>query len=349
MKSIRLLQLMKTFDIGGVERSTITYSNQIAPQIDYVGIFAAKGMFDHTNIIDERVELYYASGKISNLLIFFVNLLKLFKIINEKRINIVHYHQRIFIPYIYVLRLFKKNIKIIYTHHTVFNDYLTRFLLADRYLAISKVTKKEILKYKKKCNLVLHGVEMPNDVVFRQSKEIKSLGYVGRFHSSKGIETLLNAFNSLIKLNCEINLLLYGEGKLFGEIKKYISSHNLDNNVTIRNPLAEIAEIFTNIDLLIVPSEILEGFGLVVLEAMSYYVPVIVSDMECFEGVVLNGQTGLIYERKNSDDLAKKILLVSSNKALREDLVWNAYNHVKKDFSIDRVLLEYTTILSEVV
>lgn len=197
LKNISLLHLMKTFDIGGVEKSTINYSNQISNRIKKVNILAFKGSFDYKNIITPKVKTYFFPYIINhNPITFFMNARVFINVLKKQKINYIHYHQRIFIIYILLVKLFYTKIKIIYTGHNVFNDFINKLLIADRFIAVSLAVKKDLVKANKKnVHLIYHGI-------YKETKEeIKDIhktplnfGYVGRFIKIKGILTLLKAF-----------------------------------------------------------------------------------------------------------------------------------------------------------
>lgn len=74
----------------------------------------------------------------------------------------------------------------------------------------------------------------------------------------------------------------------------------------------ELKEIFDNTDILVAPSVCYETFGFTVLEALSYGVPVIVSNHVGAKDIVGNG--GIIVEAGDSEQLKKTILSLDSKK-----------------------------------
>jgi len=105
------------------------------------------------------------------------------------------------------------------------------------------------------------------------------------------------------------------------------------------------AEAFAEADVFVLPSYT-EGFSMAVLEAMSYGLPVIVTPVGAFPEVVKEGVNGFFVEPGNADDLEAKIesLIRDPEKARR----MGEYNkeYVSKRFSIDRIALEFETILA---
>lgn len=94
----------------------------------------------------------------------------------------------------------------------------------------------------------------------------------------------------------------------------------------------QLKEIFDNTDLLIAPSQWYETFGFTVLEALSYGVPVIVSDKVGAGDVVRTGSMGLI---SCNEEMLNHIRKICKN---REQLIiWNRNILSWKLYSIDCV------------
>jgi len=339
---------MKTYNIGGVERTTITYANHILPFVEHVGIFAQKGIYDHTNIINENVALHFSFGKISNLLTFILNFYKIFRIIKKNKINIVHYHQRIFILYIFLIKLFNRNIKIVYTHHNVFNDILNRFIYSDVFIAVSNATKNDLQKYREKCLVIKHGIESSQFPFVSVNRDVVNIGFVGRFYPSKGIHLLLKAFHSVCKSHQSLNLLLVGEGKLHKMIEEFINRNDLIEKVFILPPQPNTHDVFSKLDLLIVPSEKLEGFGLVIIEAMRIGIPVIASDLPVFCEIIKDNKNGILFTTGNLEELIDAIQNVIENHDLRSRLSISAYNAVVFDYSFENCISKYREVYSSI-
>jgi len=340
MKTIRLLHLMKSFDIGGVERSTITYSNQLTTLIESVAIFAKEGRLNHSNIVNKNVSMFYTIGKISNPFTSLFNLIKIIAIIFKTNINVIHYHHRIYVPFIRIIKLLFPSVKIIYTHHSVFHDDKNKLIFADLKIAISESTRNDLAKYlKSNIKLIPHGIELiPNKII---DHEINTIGYVGRFHESKGIFTLLKAFKSLVTQKNGIKLVLYGEGDQFEKILNFIHTNNLQKEITICPPTIDLQCIYKNIDLLIVPSINLEGFGLVIIEAMSFSIPVIASDLESFKEVIIHEATGLIFENNNIESLKENIVRIIDDQNLRKKITSKAIGLIRTNFDANNYIKHY--------
>ncbi|MEO8398850.1 MAG: glycosyltransferase family 4 protein [Ignavibacteriaceae bacterium] len=345
---IYLLNLMKTFDIGGTERSTIIYSNHLVKKIGKVFIIAPKGFYNRIKIISEEVKVFNFKYKLGyNPLTFFINLFFLSKVIRNEKINVINYHQRILLPYIFFIKFFFKKIKIIYTGHAVFYDSINKFLTADIFIAISNAVKNDFIKANKKnIYLIKHGIEI-NTNIAAENSTVEYFGFVGRFTEGKGIITLLYAFKLFHQRNQNQKIIFRGEGNLQNKMENFIAENSLEDFILIKKPEENINKIFDKIDVLIFPSEIEEGFGLVILEAMSRNIAIIKSywdkDEEFF-----NDKTCFLFEPKNVNELVEKMEEVVLNSEKRKKLLQNSKGLVKEHFDINRFMDEYLKLLSEI-
>lgn len=122
----------------------------------------------------------------------------------------------------------------------------------------------------------------------------RKLGYLGPCRSYKGFWALKDILDDLI-LNEKFTLSIYDNTDLK---ESYIEKHG-------RYAYHELEGIFDELDVIIVPSICRETFGFIVLEAISYGVPVIVSDNVGAKYIVDDYACGYVY--KDEFDL-KKIL-----------------------------------------
>ncbi len=164
------------------------------------------------------------------------------------------------------------------------------------------------------------------------------IGLVGRISRLKGQQLLLKAFNLLSKKYENIHLIYVGsppEGqehflqKLIDKIERY----NLKSKVTILDFQEIIWPIYDALDIVVVPSTEPESFGLVATEAMLSKKPVIGANIGGLMEIIVDGETGFLFEPKNALALANKLerLIIDSNKI--KELGANGYERVIENFS----------------
>lgn len=130
--------------------------------------------------------------------------------------------------------------------------------------------------------------------------------YVGRFHSVKGIDLLLNAFQ-LAQLK-KTKLVLVGSGPDENKIKQFVLDNNLESHILIPGRFEgdQLYAWYQLADFFVLPS-LHEPFGAVINEALINKVPVLCSTMAGATYFVKSGYNGYIFD---PTDKAEFVLLL---------------------------------------
>ncbi|MCP5063146.1 MAG: glycosyltransferase family 4 protein [Ignavibacteriae bacterium] len=337
--NIRLLHFVKDLEIGGIEKSTILYSNILVEKLEFVGIYAKKGFYDNSDLITEKVKRYFPKYSIWNKLFFLTNLEGIIRIIRNTNITHIHYHHRIFIPFIFFIKLIFPKIKIIYSHQNVFKDLINSFILGDKIIALTEATKNDLPKsLKKKTTVIPHGTILSTQI--KQNRKPTTFGYVGRFVEWKEVRTLVYEFSTLNKKNKKTKLVLVGTGPLKKKLLDDVKNLYLEKSIVFIEPQKDLTNIYKMIDVLVLPSKLLEGFGIVLVEAMSYGIPVIVCDIPTYSDTVIDNYNGIIIKNSISEAMQK----LTESVVLYSKLSKNAKQH-SLNYDINIIVERY---LSEI-
>jgi glycosyltransferase involved in cell wall biosynthesis len=128
--------------------------------------------------------------------------------------------------------------------------------------------------------------------------------YLGGLYRDKGVFTVAKAFAQLP----DVPLKIVGTGAAEGELRDFITSHQLSNVEMIGFKAGqEKLEYLRNSMFTLVPSHPYENFPLVVLEAFASGKPVIASAHGGLLRIIQSHQTGLFFKSEDPDDLAAKV------------------------------------------
>jgi glycosyltransferase involved in cell wall biosynthesis len=182
------------------------------------------------------------------------------------------------------------------------------------------------------------NVSVKPDRLFENEK-IKLL-FVGRFAHNKGIDILIEAIRQLNASGYESKLqfTLVGKGPLYDKITAGYRASNLHyagfaDDEQLRN-------FYTTHDIMVFPT-LFEGMPTAVLEAMSYGMPVIVTDTGATT-VLVNENNGYIIEKNNVDSLKNAIAgYVSLNAEKKKLLSENSFRKVKEEFTWPLIAEKY--------
>lgn len=156
-------------------------------------------------------------------------------------------------------------------------------------------------------------------------------GFVGRVVPEKGINELLEAFDSINDKHCR--LMLVGPTEEVLRLKVDLYNKSLTNdNVVYTGQVNNAAAFFAAFDFLVLPSY-REGFGMVVLEAAAVGTPSIISNINGPTDFVHDGVNGVICDVKSVESLRNAIeRAINMGKEEYEELCQHAYLEVKYHF-----------------
>lgn len=144
----------------------------------------------------------------------------------------------------------------------------------------------------------------------------KIILYLGRFHEEKNLKMLVSSFDRLVKAGSlePIRLVLVGDGNMKNQILEMIRDRNLATRVTILPPLpdSEVPEIICCANVFALTS-LVEGFPLVVLQALACGVPIVSTNVGDVRKVVKNDETGHIVDDFSDESFARCLAKVIEN------------------------------------
>lgn len=144
----------------------------------------------------------------------------------------------------------------------------------------------------------------------RTSKHIKFM-YAGRLVPIKGIAHMIEAFETLDYDDCE--LCICGGGVLQNFVEEKARA-NPKIKYCGKLSSQELAEKYTECDVLIVPSDCPETFGLVVIEGYKYGMPVIATRRGGIPEIINQTKGGELYQAGNADELIEKMTYFTDRK-----------------------------------
>jgi len=143
---------------------------------------------------------------------------------------------------------------------------------------------------------------------------------VGRLVQAKGFDLLLEAWAQVTPFHPDWHLVIVGEGEERDSLEARKLALGLDQSVSMPGACSHIAAYYENADIFCLSSRY-EGFGLVLLEAMAFGLPVVSTDCETGpKEIIRDGLNGLLVATGNPQALTNALLRLIEDESLSDHL-----------------------------
>ena len=163
----------------------------------------------------------------------------------------------------------------------------------------------------------------------------------------KNQELIIRAYNK-IKNRSNTKLLILGQGEKKEELQTLANNLGIGDDVIFLGWRKNPFNIISQCDLFVLSSD-WEGLPLVIIEAMSFGIPVISTD--CPSGpreILENGKYGVLVKPKDEDKLADAISKLLSDRQLRSELSELGKRRAN-EFSLKKMLDNYEELFTNIL
>lgn len=176
-----------------------------------------------------------------------------------------------------------------------------------------------------------------NPTYILPSFDKKNILSIGRLDYIKGFDILLESFLLLKEEHNDWTLTIVGSGEEEEKLKDLSIKLNIDKYVHFISATKNLDPYFRNASVFCCSSRF-EGFGMVILEAMSYGLPVISFDCDCGPREIITNDFGILVTQISSKQLALSFSeFINLSHSSYEKMSMNAYKESHK-YSLDNIL-----------
>lgn len=282
-----------------------------------------------------------------------------------QNIVIHHYAKMYGVPYVLQAHGSLPRINAKFILKWIYDIFFGYRLLKDaaKVIALNKVEAEQYMSMRvpdDKIEIIPNGIDLseytnlPTKGFFKKKfgigEEEKIVLYLGRIHRIKGIDFLVKSFARILKLLKNVKLVIVGpDNGCLCEIEYLIKFLGIEDNVLITGPLYDMdkLEAFVDADLYVLPSRY-EIFGMTVLEAYSCSKPVVASKVGGLKELVVDGETGLLFEPENIEQLYESLLSLLEDNAKAEKMGLKGKQFVKEKFTIENFIDQIEVLYEEI-
>lgn len=163
---------------------------------------------------------------------------------------------------------------------------------------------------------------------------------IGKFEPRKHHIMMIEVVSELAHEFENIHLTIIGEAtgrfqkEHLSEVREYVTSHNLEQlvDIQINVPRQKTDDYYKKTDIFVIPST-REMASISQLEAMSFSIPVIISDKNGSVGYVEDGKNGFHFEDNNKESLKEKLRWLLKDKTKIKEMGKCSYQLVTEKYT----------------
>ena len=337
---------------------------------------------NNKTVLNETYGNFYLNKKISNRFINYFRIIQIsifttFKIVKKEKIDIVCFQDPVSSFFsILFLKARGVDVKIIVETHGDFIEtlsleknlllprlYKKLFYIMARYSigksniirAVSSSTEKQVLDIDSSKSIV----RFPAWVDFKDfqnvepgsfSKDKFNILFIGSVTDRKKPHMIIEAIQIINDESYHLSIVgPTPNEKYFLELKDVIDKSGLQNQVSFTGAVdrESVKEYYSTSNLMILPS-ISEGLARVIFESQVASCPVLVTDAPGMGDIVIDGQTGYVFESNNIDSLIAKIVYIKNNYEEASLVAKNAKEFILSNFSEDNFKFSFKKLFDTV-
>ena len=163
-----------------------------------------------------------------------------------------------------------------------------------------------------------------NEISIKRKTSKGDLLYIGTIEPRKGLHLLIESLFLLKNEDCKFTLNLVGKvvnNEYHCNLLKKVALYGLEKNVLFHGRVSNevLHNLLSRAELFAFPS-LLEGYGMVIMEAMSYGVPVVAFNNSAMPFLIKDGYNGLLAKNKDTADFKKLVARIICNTEYRNNL-----------------------------
>lgn len=332
--------------------------------------------------LNETYGNFYLNKKIKNRLLNYFRIIQIsifttYKIIKKENIDIVCFQDPVSSFFsILFLKVRRAEVKIVVETHGDFIEtlsleknlvlpmlYKKLFYIMAKYSigksniirAVSSSTEQQVLDIDSSKSVVrfpawIDFKDFQNIEPKPPSKDKFNILFIGSVTDRKKPHMIIEAIQRINDKSYHLSIVGPAPNeKYFKELKDLIDKSDLQNQVSLIGPVdrESVKDYYSTSNLMILPS-ISEGLARVIFESQVAMCPVLVTDAPGMSDIVIDGQTGYVFESNNLDSLSLKIEYIKNNYDEASLVAKNAKGFILSNYSEDNFKFSFKKLFDTV-
>jgi glycosyltransferase involved in cell wall biosynthesis len=358
---MRILYLINSLSAGGAEIHLLALTREMIQRghTVHLCVLTNKTVGGSRNLTQEFIQtgtkLTFLSDSIANKLHEVVRWIRLYRLVKKYQPDLLHSHlprsdfaavliKKVFPRCVWICTLHDAHIKGNYSGYWIFHYLSQVWRVSDHVIAVSSaVSDWAALQIKisaNKMSVIHHGIQCQGISTVEQRSvstvdpRHRYISCLARYEPRKGIEYLIRAMPKILSHVPNARLIVAGSNP--NAYKECLLSLAIELKVDPYISFQDFCEDPVNFlaaSEMFAFASISEGFGLVLLEAMRAGLPIVASNIEPINQIVLQNKTGLLVEPKDPSAFADAIVHILKNPQIGQRMGQEGHHRCVSHFS----------------
>ena len=342
----------------GLDNSILNKTSALAERVIEYGKLVKKYTVIVPSNKNEKIALsekviVYSSGGDNKLIQFFKIYKTAEKVLGEEKFNIITVQDQYYLALIGLCLSKKLKVGLEIQVHGFEKYYGLRKIIAKYILlranairCVSQRLKKQLIKKfnVKEEKITVVPIFVPLNLTSRDNHLNKKDKFifltVGRLVPVKNIGIQIEAMKEVVKKYPSAELLIIGDGSEKNNYELQIKNYELEKNVKLFGWKDNLNEYYKEADAFVLTSNA-EGWGMAVIEAASFGLPIIMTDVGCAGEVIKDNESGLVMPVGDKQKLVEYMIKIIEDENLRKKLGESAKLAVSQLPSKEQILELY--------
>ncbi len=206
-----------------------------------------------------------------------------------------------------------------------------------------------------KIHIIRCGVSRHPSDAKRTHNPIPRIGSLGRLVEKKGFDVLIQAAGILARQGIDFILEIAGSGPMQDDLQSLAAREALGSRIRFMGPIPNdrVPEWLSHLDMFVLACKPdkngdMDGIPVVLMEAMAADVPVISTMISAIPELIQDGESGLLAQPGNADDLAARIIRMLNDSELRHRCIAGGRIMTEGEFSESRNIERIVHLFSNI-
>lgn len=260
--------------------------------------------------------------------------------------SLVHYTLPVLSNKIKPIAVLHNDVELFYRVATLFNSRICQWIAPSEKLQIT-FQSRMLPHLRERVRTIGHGIDTEKFSAHQRRSNQCKIVFIGNLGKNKGADMLPDIFANVAKELENWKFIVAGEGDLMQPLISKLSQLGIPVRFAGYVSSENVPNLFSESDILLLPTRV-EGFGLVIAEAMACGTVPVVSRLDGItDHIVEDGKSGMLVAVDDVEGYANAIIGLAKDSNRLASFSRNAVLSAKENFSLTRMLDDYERLFDE--